>query len=931
MIKIKKKLLILVDGSSYLYRAYYAFPSLTNSSGFPTGAMCGVLNMLRSLFLKYRPSHVALIFDAQGKTFRDGLFSEYKIRRSPMPKELKVQINPLYKILTLMGIPVCVIPGVEADDVIGTLALKAEKDGFNVLISTNDKDMAQLVTVDTKLINSTNHKIMGPEEILDKYGVPPKLIIDLLALMGDSSDSIPGVEGIGIKTAQFLLRELGGITEIYSDLEKVALLSFRGTKKIIEKLEKNKEMAFLSYKLATIKTNLSLEWTNHQLVKRTPSIEGLMKLFIDYDLRKWIVYLKEDEWWSARIQKEKIVINSSSIVSEETQLNESLHRVSLSNYESILDKKIFLCWLKKIKNKKIFAFSFHSDCLGELKTNIIGLSFSISSGHAAYLPISHSNLNTSIQLECSYVFECLKPLLEDKNIIKIGHNFQSIQRILKKFNITLKGILFDTMIASYVLNSRCHSDDVFVLARSWLNYQPITSNKISGTHSNKLNLYKIPLKIATYYAAEYTDVILKLYVKLWQELEQHSELKNIFETVEMALVPVISRLENNGVLIDRNILVMHSNELSERLTDLQKKAHRLVGRSFNLLSSKQIEAILPSLKNTISIKNKSDSLLSDHEKRLTDLTDKHLLLKIILEYRSLFKLKSTYTDKLPLMINPDSNRVHTSYYQATTVTGRLSSRCPNLQNIPVRNHDGRRIRQAFIAEKDYYILSADYSQIELRIIAHLSQDQDLLLALTKEQDIHCSIAAECFGVTMEAVSKKQRHTAKAINFGLMYGMSAFGLSRYLNISLKEAKIYIDRYFSRYPKVLKHIIHMRREVVQNGYVSTLNGRRLYFPDITSNNTIRRKAAERSAINASVQGTAADIIKKTMISLDAWFLKQDSFKVKMIMQIHDELVFEVWKGVVEETSFQIRQLMEGVIKLDVPLSVNIGIGSNWDQAH
>ncbi|VFP81690.1 DNA polymerase I [Candidatus Erwinia haradaeae] len=931
MTMIEKNLLILVDGSSYLYRAYYAFPSFTNNSGFPTGAIYGVLSMFRRLFLKYKPSHVAVIFDAKGKTFRDDIFVEYKIYRPSMPKELKVQIDPLHKIIKAMGIPLLVIPGVEADDVIGTLALEAEKYGFNVLISTNDKDMAQLVTENIKLIHLVNHTIMGPKEVLEQYGVLPELIIDFLALMGDSSDNIPGVPGVGMKTAQFLLQELGGIINIYSDLKKVALLSCRGSQTLMSKLEINKEIAFLSYKLATIKTDVLLEWTSDQLIKRSPSIKELIKLLVCYELRRWVVYLKKDPWWLDSFHKETIAIPNSSLVLKERDSPASIHELLLSNYSSILDKQVLSFWLKTIQNKKFFSFSLHTHSSSKLNTNIIGLSLAITLGHAAYLPIAHDYLNAPVQLECSYVLSCLKPLFEDKNIMKVGHNFHYIQKIFKKHNIVLQGALFDIMLASYVLNSRWRSNDLLKLAEFWLNHKTMTLTEINKQGRNNLNFYKIPLDTATYYAAECADIILKLYFKLFMELEKNLELRYIFENIETVLAPVIARIENNGVLIDCSILKMHSKELSDRLHGLEQEAHKLAGKSFNLLSPKQIQAIIYDLQNINSTKNKSDVLYSGTRDTLIDLTKKNFFYEIILEYRSLFKLKSTYTDKLPLMITPTSNRIHTSYHQALTITGRLSSSHPNLQNIPIRSGEGRRIRQAFIAEKNYYILSADYSQIELRIVAHLSQDPNLLLAFSKEQDIHCSMASKVFGVAINAVSQQQRRIAKAINFGLIYGMSSFGLARYLNISIKEAKKYRDRYFAQYQRVLDYIMKTQREVVEKGYVSTLNGRRIYFPDITSTNMIRRKEAERSAINAPIQGTAADIIKKTMIDVDTWLLTQDACKVKMIMQVHDELVFEVWKDVIEETSVQIRKLMEGVIKLDVPLSVNIGVGHNWDQSH
>nr|WP_024966242.1 DNA polymerase I [Pantoea sp. IMH] len=928
MAKIAENPLILVDGSSYLYRAYHAFPPLTNSKGEPTGAMYGVLNMLRSLLLQYKPSHVAVVFDARGKTFRDELFEHYKSHRPPMPDDLRAQIDPLHSMVKAMGLPLLAVSGVEADDVIGTLALEAGKIGKPVLISTGDKDMAQLVTSDITLINTMNNAILGPEEVVEKYGIPPSLMIDFLALMGDSSDNIPGVPGVGEKTAQALLQGLGGIKDIYDNLDKVAGLTFRGAKTMSAKLEQNKEVAFLSYQLATIKTDVELALTCEQLTVSEPDVETLLSLFRHYEFKRWIEDLEQGKWLQG---KKSNPAAQKALVEEIEEKVEATSILSADGYVTILDEQTFDEWLTKLKNSPLFAFDLETDSLDTLSANIVGLSFAVAPGEAAYLPVAHDYLDAPAQLDRSSVLERLKPLLEDASLLKVGQNLKYDRGVLKNYDIELQGIKFDTMLESYALNSVSGRHDMDSLASRWLNHKTVSFEEIAGKGKKQLTFNQIGMEQAAHYAAEDADVTLQLHLKMWPELEKAQGPKQVFENIEMPLVSVISRIERNGVLIDQGILATHSKELTARLAGLEQKAHELAGEPFNLSSTKQLQTILFEKQGIKPTKKTPGGAPSTSEEVLAELALDYPLPKVILEHRGLSKLKSTYTDKLPLMINPVTGRVHTSYHQAVTATGRLSSTDPNLQNIPVRNDEGRRIRQAFIASDECKIVAADYSQIELRIMAHLSQDKGLLNAFAEGQDIHRATAAEVFGMALDKVTGEQRRSAKAINFGLIYGMSAFGLSRQLNIGAGEAKKYMDLYFERYPGVLEYMERTRQLAAEKGYVSTLDGRRLYLPDIKASNAMRRKAAERAAINAPMQGTAADIIKKAMIAVDAWLTPQSSPVVKMIMQVHDELVFEVKASEVEAASAKIRQLMENSMTLDVPLRVDVGVGDNWDQAH
>ena len=893
MVQIPENPLILVDGSSYLYRAYHAFPPLTNSAGEPTGAMYGVLNMLRSLLMQYQPTHAAVVFDAKGKTFRDELFEHYKSHRPPMPDDLRAQIEPLHAMVKAMGLPLLAVSGVEADDVIGTLAREAEKAGRPVLISTGDKDMAQLVTPDITLINTMTNTILGPEEVVTKYGVPPELIIDFLALMGDSSDNIPGVPGVGEA-----------------------------------KLAEHKEVAYLSYQLATIKTDVELELTCDRLEVKQPVVDVLVDLFKKYEFKRWTADVEAGKWLQAKGAKPAAKVQETIVINEEP--DEPATVLSYDNYVTILDEKTLTEWIRRLEKAPFFAFDTETDSLDNHNARLVGFSFATEPGVAAYVPVAHDYIDAPEQLSCERVLELLKPLLESESARKVGQNLKYDRGVLQNYGVELRGIAFDTMLESYILDSVAGRHDMDSLSDRWLKHKTITFEEIAGKGKNQLTFNQIALEEAGRYAAEDADVTLQLHLKMWPKLEKEKGPRHVFETIEMPLVPVLSRVERNGVKIDPAVLHRHSEELTLRLAELEQKAHEIAGEPFNLSSTKQLQTILFEKQGIKPLKKTPGGAPSTSEEVLEELALDYPLPKVILQYRGLAKLKSTYTDKLPLMINPKTGRVHTSYHQAVTATGRLSSTDPNLQNIPVRNEEGRRIRQAFIAPEDYVIVSADYSQIELRIMAHLSRDKGLLTAFADGLDIHRATAAEVFGLPLESVSGEQRRSAKAINFGLIYGMSAFGLSRQLNIPRKESQKYMDLYFERYPGVREYMERTRQQAKEQGYVETLDGRRLFLPDIKSSNAARRAGAERAAINAPMQGTAADIIKRAMIAVDAW-LEKEQPRVKLIMQVHDELVFEVHKDDVAAVSEKIHELMENSMKLDVPLLVEVGSGENWDQAH
>lgn len=930
MAQIADNPLILVDGSSYLYRAYHAFPPLTNSAGQPTGAMYGVLNMLRSLIMQYEPSHVAVVFDAKGKTFRDELFEAYKSHRPPMPDDLREQIAPLHDMVVAMGMPLLSVSGVEADDVIGTLAKQAAAEGRAVLISTGDKDMAQLVTPDITLINTMNNTILGPEEVETKYGVPPSLIIDYLALMGDSSDNIPGVPGVGEKTAQALLQGLGSLDDIYADLDKIAGLSFRGAKTLAPKMETNKEMAYLSYTLATIKTDVELDRTWDSLALSEPDLDKLHALFTQYEFKRWISDLENGGWLAKKSTRSAPSKAAVTAALQTPAAPAATPEISSENYETILDEEALNRWAQILREAGEFAFDTETDSLDNLSARLVGMSFAAKAGHAAYVPIGHDYLDAPDQLLTEQVLRVMKPILEDEKIRKIGQNLKFDRGIMENYDVELRGIAFDTMLESYVLNSVAGRHDMDSLADRHLNYKTTTFEDIAGKGKKQLTFNQIPLEEAANYAAEDADITLLLHQALYPQLEAEKSLLHVYQDIEMPLVPVLSRMERTGVLIDANVLAAQSVELTARLDELEKQAFAIAGEEFNLSSPKQLQTILFEKLNLPVVKKTPGGAPSTNEEVLEELADNHELPRVILEHRSLSKLKTTYTDKLPLMVDPKTRRVHTSYHQAVTATGRLSSRDPNLQNIPVRTDEGRRIRQAFIARDGYCIMAADYSQIELRIMAHLSQDKGLLKAFAEGKDIHRATAAEVFGVPLDEVTSDQRRSAKAINFGLIYGMSAFGLARQLGIPRGEAQRYMDLYFERYPGVLEYMARTREHAAEKGYVETLEGRRLWLPEINSRNGMRRKAAEREAINAPMQGTAADIIKKAMIAVDDW-LQKENIDALMIMQVHDELVFEVRKEQQAEMAEKIRGLMEAAMKLDVPLKVEAGVGANWDEAH
>jgi DNA polymerase-1 len=788
--------------------------------------------------------------------------------------------------------------------------------------------MAQLVTPNVTLINTMTNTILGPEEVINKYGVPPELIIDFLALMGDSSDNIPGVPGVGEKTAQALLQGLGGLETLLNESDKIATLSFRGAKTMAAKLEQNREVARLSYQLATIKTDVELDLSCEQLTVQQPAADELLSLFKRYEFKRWTTDVEAGTWLQGKGAKPAAKPQAAPVV--EVEDDEPATPLSAEHYVTVLDEPTLNEWIARLKRAPVFAFDTETDSLDNVSAQLVGLSFATEPGLAAYVPVAHDYLDAPEQLSRDRVLELLKPLLEDEKALKVGQNLKFDRGILQNYGIELRGIAFDTMLESYILDSVAGRHDMDSLSARWLKHQTVTFEQIAGKGKNQLTFNQIALEEAGHYAAEDADVTLQLHLKMWPKLEKHAGPLNIFQNIEMPLVPVLSRIERNGVKIDPAVLHKHSGEITLRLAELEKKAHEIAGEAFNLSSTKQLQVILFEKQGIKPLKKTPGGAPSTSEEVLEELALDYPLPKVILEHRGLSKLKSTYTDKLPLMINPKTGRVHTSYHQAVTATGRLSSTDPNLQNIPVRNDEGRRIRQAFIAPEDYVIVSADYSQIELRIMAHLSRDRGLLSAFAEGQDIHRATAAEVFGMPLESVSNEQRRSAKAINFGLIYGMSAFGLSRQLNIPRKESQRYMDLYFERYPGVREYMERTRAQAKEQGYVETLEGRRLYLPDITSSNAARRAGAERAAINAPMQGTAADIIKRAMIAVDAW-LQAEQPRVRMIMQVHDELVFEVHKDDVEQVSQKIHELMENSTQLDVPLLVEVGSGENWDLAH
>ncbi|ENX3947495.1 DNA polymerase I [Photobacterium damselae] len=923
MATIPENPLILIDGSSYLYRAYHAAPNFTNSEGQPTGAVYGVINMLRSMLRQFSTEHIAVIFDAKGKTFRDEMFADYKANRPPMPDDLRGQIEPLHAVIKAMGLPLISISGVEADDVIGTLATQASKAGMPVLISTGDKDMAQLVDENITLINTMTDVVMDPAGVVEKFGIGPELIIDYLALMGDKVDNIPGVPGVGEKTAKALLTGIGGLDALYDRLDEIPALGFRGSKTMPKKLLDNKEGAYLSYQLATIKLDVELDITPQELVKAEPDVDELTRLFGQLQFRRWL-----EEMLSGSDGKIVADEKAAQAVASEKVVAPVIDR---SGYEVILDQSRFDAWLEQLKSAEAFAFDTETDSLDYMVANLVGVSFAVEEGKAAYVPVAHDYLDAPEQLDRDWVLAQLKPLLEDPNQAKIGQNLKYDASVIARYGIEMQGIKYDTMLESYVYNSVVGRHDMDSLALRYLEHKNISFEEIAGKGKGQLTFNQLDLEQAGPYAAEDADITLRLHNALYPKVSADEKLLHVFSDIEMPLVPVLSRMERTGVLIDSMKLSAQSQEIAQRLDELEKRAFEIADQEFNLSSPKQLQAILFEKMGLPVLKKTPSGTPSTNEEVLQELALDYPLPKLILEYRGLAKLKSTYTDKLPKMVNPATGRVHTSYHQAVTATGRLSSSDPNLQNIPVRNDEGRRIRQAFIAPQGYKVLAIDYSQIELRIMAHLSGDKALLDAFCHGKDIHAATAAEILGLPLEQVSSEQRRRAKAINFGLIYGMSAFGLAKQLDMGRGEAQEYMNTYFERYPGVLEYMETTRTVASEQGYVETLFGRRLYLPDIKSRNGLRRKAAERAAINAPMQGTAADIIKRAMVLVDEWIGQQESGRVRLLMQVHDELVFEVQESEIESVAKEIKTLMESAAQLDVPLIADIGYGENWDQAH
>lgn len=918
MPKIDSNPLVLVDGSSYLYRAFYAPPHLTNSKGEATGAVYGVINMLRSLMKQYAPTQMAVVFDAKGKTFRNDMYQDYKAHRPPMPDDLRTQIEPLHRIIRALGLPLISISGVEADDVIGTIAHQASQEGRAVLISTGDKDMAQLVNENVTLINTMTNTIMGPSEVSEKFGVGPELIIDLLALQGDKADNIPGLPGVGEKTALAMLTGVGGIDEILASPEKMPALGFRGSKTMPAKLAEHGEMLRLSYELATIKLDVELEQNWQQLNVTDPNRDELIKCYGEMEFKRWLAEVLDGNHQQT----------STANTSEESETSKTEIE---ANYHTIYTETELEQWIDKLNKAPLIALDTETTSLNYMEAQLVGLSFAVAPGEAIYIPLAHDYDGAPVQLDQALVLSKLKPLLEDPQLKKVGQNLKYDMSILANVGIRLKGIAFDTMLESYVFNSVASRHDMDSLALKYLGHKNISFEEIAGKGAKQLTFNQINLETAAPYAAEDADITLRLHQHLWPRLEKEPELAKVFTDLELPLISVLSGIERDGVLIDSMMLGQQSEELARKIDELEQKAYEIAGETFNLSSPKQLQALFFEKLGYPVIKKTPKGAPSTAEEVLVELALDYPLPKIILQHRSLSKLKSTYTDKLPLMVNPKSGRLHTSYHQANAATGRLSSSEPNLQNIPIRTEEGRRIRHAFIAPEGKQILAADYSQIELRIMAHLSQDKGLLSAFAAGKDIHRATASEVFGVDFNEVTAEQRRRAKAVNFGLIYGMSAFGLAKQLDIPRKEAQSYIDTYFERYPGVLQYMEETRALAAEQGYVSTLNGRRLYLPAIKDRNAMRRQAAERAAINAPMQGTAADIIKRAMIMVSEWIQQETQGEIKMIMQVHDELVFEVESSQASHLKTKVCELMAQAADLDVALIAEADVGETWDQAH
>lgn len=916
--------IVLVDGSSYLYRAYHIpnLQDLHNSEGMPTGAIRGVISMLKRLLGNENPSRIAVVFDAKGKTFRHDMYKEYKANRPPMPEELQVQIEPLHDMVRALGLPLISESGVEADDVIGTLAKQASEQGHDVLVSTGDKDMAQLVNDRVTLVNTMTDTKMDTEGVVEKFGVAPHQIIEYLALIGDKSDNIPGVPSVGPKTAAKWLNEYETLDEIVKNADTI-----KG--KVGEKFRAHIDQLPMSVDLTTIRCDLDLSTSIDNLEIQDEDIPQLRKLYRQLEFKTWLKKLNE--------QHDEEDHDGSDEAAEESETVKTID-IEEASYELILTKKDFNRWLKRLKQASLIAFDTETDCLDYMQANVVGLSFAVEAGEAAYVPLAHNYPGAPAQLDRDEVLKSLEPILNDSKAKIIGHNLKYDRSVLLNHGIRLDGIQHDTMLESYVCNSVASRHDLDTLCEKHLQHSNIHFEDVAGKGVKQITFDQVDLDIARDYAAEDADMVLRLHQEFWSELSKKKKQKELYETIELPMLKVLSNIERNGVLIDDKQLAKQGKQLTKRIAEVEKEAFELADGPFNLSSPKQIQEILFEKQGIPVIRKTPKGQPSTAEDVLQELAVDYPLPKIILEYRTLSKLKSTYVDKLPTLINSNTGRVHTSYHQAVAITGRLSSSDPNLQNIPIRTEEGRRVRQAFVAEKGYKVLAADYSQIELRIMAHLSQDERLCEAFAQGEDIHRATAAEVFGLELEKVESEQRRAAKAINFGLIYGMSAFGLAKQLGITRTEAQQYVSLYFERYPGVKKYMDGIREQAREQGYVETLFGRRLYLPDINNKNVQRRQYAERTAINAPMQGTAADIIKRAMINIDAWLEDKKPAKQKakqkeciMIMQVHDELVFEVEESVIDSTKDSVVEQMEAAAELSVPLVVDAAIGANWDEAH
>jgi DNA polymerase I len=915
--------LILVDGSGYLYRAFHALPPLTNTRGEPTGAVLGVLNMLNKMIKEEAPDRLAVVFDAPGRTFRDDLFDQYKAHRTPMPDDLRAQVQPLYDTVAAMGVPLLRVPGVEADDVIGTLAKQGADAGFKVLISTGDKDMAQLVGPNVELLNTMSNTRLDRIGVKAKFDVFPEQIVDYLALVGDTSDNIPGVTSVGPKTAAKWLNQ-------YQTLDDLITHAADITGKVGENLRNELPMLELSRKLATIDTSLQLDIAVEQLSAGAPDEARLRELYTRMELRALLKALGPEQPRAAGAEVDLLIAESSSAAGTEIAAVAVVSIPVAREYQKVMSPEVFDAWIEKLTAAPLISFDTETDSLDYMQARIVGVSFAVTPGEAAYVPVGHDYAGAPHQLDRDKVLGALKPILEDITKAKLGHHLKYDAHVLASYGIALNGQRFDTMLESYVLNSVATRHDTDSTAERYLGVRPIRLEDIAGKGAKQITFNQVDVDRAAEYSAEDADVTLQLHQAIWPQIEAVPALKSIYETIEQPLVPVLYRMERAGVLVDRELLKVQSAQLAARMLELQTQAHKEAGGVFNVDSPKQLQEILFG-KLGIPVKRKTPTgQPSTAEDVLEELAEEYPLPKLILEYRGVAKLKSTYTDNLPLRIDANTGRIHTSYHQAVAATGRLSSMDPNLQNIPIRTQEGRRIRQAFVAPPGHSIVSADYSQIELRIMAHLSGDASLVRAFADDRDVHQATAAEVFGLSLDAVSADQRRSAKAINFGLMYGMSAFGLARQLSIGRGDAQKYMDLYFERYPGVKRYMEETRRQARESGYVETVFGRRLYLPEIQSRNAALRQYAERSAINAPMQGTAADIIKRAMIDVDSW-LQSSRVPARLIMQVHDELVLEVADSSIDILVGQIRTHMVHAAELRVPLKVDVGVGRNWDEAH